>query len=238
MKPGGSGRCLRHGKPRGRLHGISRCDTNNPMPAHPYPRAPNSPDLGDIRRNLAGVRSPDREENTHAAVALVLAGEAANLSVCLILRATRESDRWSGHVALPGGRVDPRDLSPRAAAIRETREEVGIRLGRSSYLGSLGAQPISRDGKPGDISLSSYVFYVGEVLKQLTPNHEVAEAFWAPLQHLLDPRNAGYTPTSRDGVPYDSPAVVYQGHHIWGLTYRVLTAFFERLQLRIARPVP
>ena len=29
---------------------------------------------------------------------------------------------------------------------------------------------------------------------------------------------------------------VKQGHYIWGLTYRVLTMFFEQMQLRIARP--
>ena len=58
------------------------------------------------------------------------------------------------------------------------------------------------------------------------------------LGHLLDPRNAGYRPTPRDGAIYDSPAVLYRGHPIWGLTYRVLTVFFERLQLQIARPAP
>lgn len=208
------------------------------MLTYPHPPAPISPDLSYIRRKLAGTRLPDREENSHAAVALVLAGEAADLSVCLIRRAERELDRWSGHVALPGGGVDPIDLGPREAAIRETREEVGLRLDRAAYFGSLGTQPINRDGRPGDLSLSSYVFHLGETLEQFTPNDEVAEAFWVPLRHLLDPRNAGYRPTSRDGVTYDSPAVLYQGHHIWGLTYRVLTVFFERIQLHIARPVP
>jgi 8-oxo-dGTP pyrophosphatase MutT (NUDIX family) len=208
------------------------------MPTHPRPRAPNPPDLSHIHLSLAGTRLPDREENAHAAVALVLAGEAAELSLCLILRAEHESDRWSGHVALPGGRVDPIDLNSREAAIRETREEVGLRLERSPYLGSLGAQRINRNGIPGDRSLSAHVFHLGEALEPFTPNYEVAEAFWVPLRHLLDPRNAGYRPTSRDGVTYDSPAVLYQGHHIWGLTYRVLTVFFERMQLRIARPEP
>lgn len=198
--------------------------------------APIPPDLDCIRRSLAGTPIPHQEQNSHAAVALVLAGGAADLSVCLIRRADHESDRWSGHVALPGGRVDPLDLSPRGAAIRETREEVGLRLGRSSYLGSLEAQPISRDGKPGDISLSSHVFYVGEVLEQFTPNYEVARAFWVPLRHLLDPRNAGYRSAVRNGAVYDSPAVLYEDEHIWGLTYRILTAFFERMQLQIARP--
>ena len=207
-----------------------KCAMPNP------PRITSPPDLDHIRRSLAAVSSADPEHAAYAAVALVLAGEAAALSLCLIRRAERESDRWSGHVALPGGRVDPADASPLDAAMRETREEVGIRLGRPALLGSLGAQPINRIARPGDPSLSAYVFYAGETLGRLAPNHEVAEAFWVPLAHLLDRRNAGYRQVARDGTSYDSPAVLYEGHHIWGLTYRVLTLFFERLRLRIARP--
>lgn len=208
------------------------------MLAYSHPPAPIPPDLGYIRRSLAGTLLPDREESAHAAVALVLAGDATDLCVCLIRRAEHGSDRWSGHVALPGGRVDPIDPGPREAAIRETREEVGLRLDHSPYLGSLGAQRINRNGIPGDRTLSAHVFHLGEALEPFTPNYEVAEAFWVPLRHLLDPRNAGYRPTPRDGATYDSPAVLYQGHAIWGLTYRVLTVFFERLQLKIAAPKP
>jgi 8-oxo-dGTP pyrophosphatase MutT (NUDIX family) len=206
------------------------------MSMHPHPTAPIPPHLDHIRRSLAGTHPPDQAQNAHAAVALVLAGEVADLSLCLIRRAEHEPDRWSGHVALPGGRVDPIDLGSREAAIRETREEVGLRLDGSLYLGSLGAQRINRNGIPGDRTLSPHVFYLGDSLQQFTPNYEVAEAFWVPLRHLLDPRNGGYRPTPRDGAIYDSPAVIFQGHPVWGLTYRVLTVFFERMQLQIARP--
>ena len=174
----------------------------------------------------------------HELRALVLAGEAADLSLCLILRAEHERDRWSGHVALPGGHVDAVDPSPQEAAIRETREEVGLRLERARCLGALDVQRINRYGRPTDMWLSPYVFHLGETLESLAPNHEVADAFWVPLRHLLDPRNAGYRAASREGAPYDYPAILYRGHHIWGLTYRVLTVFFERLQLQIARPGP
>ena len=207
------------------------------MITHRHPTAPIPPNLGRIRRTLAGTQPPDRRpEGTQAAVALVLAGEAADLNVCLIRRAEHELDRWSGHVALPGGRIDAVDRSARAAAIRETLEEVGLRLDRSPYLGSLEVQPVRAGGKPTDMSLSSFVFHLGETLEQFTPSDEVAEAFWVPLRHLLDPRNAAYRPTPRGGMTLDSPAVLYQGHYIWGLTYRLLTLFFERLELRIARP--
>jgi 8-oxo-dGTP pyrophosphatase MutT (NUDIX family) len=198
--------------------------------------APNPPHLSRIQCMLASSPVPADAENAHAAVALVLAGPADDLSLCLIRRAEHASDRWSGHAALPGGRVDPIDLNSRAAAIRETREEVGLQLELSPYLGSLGAQRINRNGIPGDSALWPHVFHLGDVLEPLAPNYEVAEAYWVPLRHLLDARNAGYRPTPRDGAMYDSPAVLYQGLPIWGLTYRVLTVFFERLELHIARP--
>ncbi len=46
--------------------------------------------------------------------------------VLFIRRAGRAGDRWSGHVALPGGKRDPEDADDLAAAIRETMEEVGL----------------------------------------------------------------------------------------------------------------
>jgi 8-oxo-dGTP pyrophosphatase MutT (NUDIX family) len=207
------------------------------MLAHPRRTIPMSPDLERIRRALAGSELPDRKSaGKHAAVALVLAGEAADLHVCLIRRAEHEPDRWSGHMALPGGRVDAIDSSIRAAAIRETREEVGLQLDRAPYLGALATMPVSSAGQPTGMSLSSFVFHFGDMLERFTLSDEVAEAFWVPLRHMLDPRNAARRPTLRDGVSLDRPAIVYQGHYIWGLTYRVLTMFFEHMQLRIARP--
>ena len=207
------------------------------MRAQPGRAAQLSPDLDRIRRALGGTALPDRRpESAQAAVALVLAGEAVDLHMCLIRRAEREPDRWSGHMALPGGRVEAYDPSVRAAAIRETLEEVGLRLDRAPYLGSLETMPVSAAGKPTGMSLSSFVFHLGESLEPFTPSDEVAEGFWVPLRHLLDPKNAGHRPTRRDGVSLIRPAIVYQGHYIWGLTYRVLTLFFERLDLRIAQP--
>lgn len=195
------------------------------------------PDLNRIRGALAGTELPDLSPaSKQAAVAVVLAGESADLYVCLIRRADHERDRWSGHVALPGGRVEAGDTSACATAVRETREEVGLRLDPSLCLGTLETRPVSSAGRPTGMTLLSFVFYLGATLDPLTLSDEVAEAFWVPLRHLLDPRNAGQRRTHRDGVTIDQPAVLYEGRYIWGLTYRVLTSFFEVMQLRIAGP--
>ena len=45
-----------------------------------------------------------------------------------IKRAARQGDRWTSHVALPGGKRDPEDEDDKAVAIRETSEEIGLNL--------------------------------------------------------------------------------------------------------------
>lgn len=48
--------------------------------------------------------------------------------VVFIKRAARVGDRWTSHVALPGGKRDPEDEDDKAVAIRETFEEIGLDL--------------------------------------------------------------------------------------------------------------
>jgi len=61
-----------------------------------------------------------------AAVAIILTPQPD--SILLIRRADRSGDPWSGHMALPGGRREAGDSDLAGTAIRETAEEVGIRL--------------------------------------------------------------------------------------------------------------
>ena len=48
--------------------------------------------------------------------------------VLFIKRAVRSGDRWTGHVAFPGGKREAEDADDSVAAIRETQEEVGLDL--------------------------------------------------------------------------------------------------------------
>lgn len=57
-----------------------------------------------------------------------------------IKRAARKGDRWSAHVALPGGKRDIEDEDDRATAVREVREEVGLHLGNGDVV-SVGNLP-------------------------------------------------------------------------------------------------
>jgi 8-oxo-dGTP pyrophosphatase MutT (NUDIX family) len=54
--------------------------------------------------------------------------------VVFIKRAARTGDRWTSHVALPGGKRDPEDEDDKAAAVRETSEEIGLDISGSDAL--------------------------------------------------------------------------------------------------------
>lgn len=161
-----------------------------------------------------------------ASVALLVRPEPTDLEVLLIRRAVAEGDPWSGHMALPGGRRSPRDRHGEDAAARETREEVGIDVReRGLRIGRLD------DVQPGPgaprIVVSPYVFAVPPGTRA-TPNYEVDLAVWVPLERLAEPGAAThYLHALASGESLRFPAIGYQEHVIWGLTFRILSQFLE-----------
>lgn len=195
------------------------------------------PALAEIRERLSSHRALrlPRAGKREAAVALVLRDAGAGPQVLFIERARHEADPWSGHMAFPGGRVDPSDADGQGAAARETLEEVGLDLAPEPYLGPLGDLEGRHAGRPAGLVISAHVWELARPAPLVT-NHEVETAFWFPLRDLADPARH---------VEFEHPAVpgsVFPGirvgdperHVVWGLTYRFLEIFFEVL----GRPLP
>jgi 8-oxo-dGTP pyrophosphatase MutT (NUDIX family) len=193
-------------------------------------------DVEQVRRALS-ARPPELvgdPARPRAAVALVLRGGrrgragAEGPEILFIERARHPLDPWSGHMAFPGGRVDAGDASPRAAAERETLEEVGLSLARAAQLGRLDDLEGRHAGRRLPLVISAYVYHVARGNGPLAINHEVEEAFWVPLRQLVDPRHHVEYPTPWAGYPG-----IRVGHHerhvVWGLTYRFLEIFLARL---------
>lgn len=161
---------------------------------------------------------------------MILAGPGAELVVCIIRRADREGDHWSGHLAFPGGRADEDDPDDEAVAIRETREEIGLDLDQAEQLGGLSHLPILPTGGV----LTPFVYYVGEALPPLRRNYEVDAVFWVPLDDLWDRRRATTIRWPYGGAHLDFPGIQWEDGVIWGLTYRILVSFAAVLR----RPLP
>lgn len=111
--------------------------------------------------------------------------------VLFIKRASRKGDRWTSHIAFPGGRRDPTDGDDKAAAVRETWEEVGLDLKKYAIdCGNLPQRLVTTHwGKTPLMVLCPYVFLLTEPNTpplRLQPT-EVASTHWVPLRSLLSP---------------------------------------------------
>ena len=179
-----------------------------------------------IRRAFA-EREPatDPSAERRAAVAIVLAGDCDAPSVCFVERARREGDPWSGDVAFPGGWAKHHGESLRAAAMRETHEEIGLALDHEHHVGDVAPMRISRF-RTGFGIIGASVFHLGASCPPLEPDaREIACAFWIPMAHLHHPDNHTEVHWSRSGPPRPRPAIAFEGRLIWGLTYRILATF-------------
>lgn len=118
--------------------------------------------------------------------------------VLYIKRASRDTDKWSAHVAFPGGRKEEGDENGLYTAMRETWEEIGLDLAENEFVnvGKLDDREITTSlGKRLLMVLSPYVFVQTSPfspIPDLQPS-EVASAHWIPLSLL-------YTPTPKWGV--------------------------------------
>ena len=180
------------------------------------------PSLREIRLALDrhSPRQIPARSAQRAAVAIVLRDGVEGVpEVLFIERARREGDPWSGHMAFPGGRAEPRDAHIREAAERETLEEVGVDLSAAEPLGRLAdlqGQHVS--GVPR-LVISAFVYRL-PTSPTLVPNHEVQDAFWFPVRSLLEPqRHVEYSVGVEGWRPFPGLLVGKPDRHVvWGLT--------------------
>jgi 8-oxo-dGTP pyrophosphatase MutT (NUDIX family) len=193
--------------------------------------------IEEIGRRLAG-RSPllhavvPAVTRVRAAVAMIARPAVGDVEFLFIRRAPLEGDPWSGDIAFPGGRVNVPDESARAAAERETLEEVGIDLARAVCVGQLD----DAIGGGGVVVVSGFVYALTAPVV-LRTNHEVAAAGWVPTAHLVEPARQSTQSFRYQDSDVRLPAVKIfddDSPPLWGLTYQ----FVERFLRLIGREIP
>jgi 8-oxo-dGTP pyrophosphatase MutT (NUDIX family) len=142
----------------------------------------------------------------------------------IFTKRTANLRKHSGQISFPGGAIDPTDISPEMAAIRETEEEIGIApafvetVGRlPHYLAATGFRitPVLAVVKPG------FEF-------QLNPR-EVDDVFEVPLSFLMNPDNHTRDRRVVEGIDRHFYRMPYEGWMIWGITAGIVRTLYERL---------
>jgi 8-oxo-dGTP pyrophosphatase MutT (NUDIX family) len=174
-------------------------------------------DLNPALWERAGVSA------TRPAAVLVPVIDRDEPTVLLTIR-TQELSNHAGQVAFPGGKIDPEDESPVAAALREAKEEIGLAPMLVDPLGYL------------DLYLTFTGFRILPTVARVKPDftlllnpREVTESFEVPLKFLMTPEN--HQRKSRDwkGVTREYYAMPFENRYIWGVTAGILRNLYERV---------
>jgi 8-oxo-dGTP pyrophosphatase MutT (NUDIX family) len=183
------------------------------------------------------ANAPRRHDaDRRAAVAVVARPGESGDELLFIRRAEHPQDPWSGHMAFPGGMVDPGDVDPLAAARRETREELALDLDRdAALLGRLSdVRPLSLRAS---LAITPFVFAlrssgadggVGGGPQLVLDDREVQEALWIPWSFFADRGNRSTFFWARNGVPVPTPCYRFSDERVvWGLTLRMVDELLE-----------
>ena len=147
-----------------------------------------------------------------------------------IERATREGDPWSGDVAFPGGKREKTDESLQATAMRETLEEIGLKLDPSSFITRLD----DVFGRVNGYRVAQFVFVVNEE-HALNLNGEVVSAFWIPLTTLVAPERIENVTIVRGGYTFEVPCIRLGERILWGMTLGMSRALAEAMKFHATK---
>lgn len=169
-------------------------------------------------KDAAGIR--------RAAVALMLrlGKKTGEPEIFFIQRAHYETDPWSGQVAFPGGREEPADKSLMDTAIRETREETGIDIGRDGVVVGQLDDLCPQTARLPSIVVRPFVALIGHHSDPVL-SHEVADSFWVPLAMLRDDTGWRDTIIAAGGLEFTRRAFHHGDFVVWGMTERILSHF-------------
>ncbi len=171
-----------------------------------------------------------RKEPRAASVLVPLFRENDEWNLLFIRRTEHVSDRHSGQVAFPGGKVDAEDNDAVAAALRECKEEIGVAARQINVLGCL-----KNYRTVSNYLVTPVIATIDWPVDLSIDNTEVDRVFSIPLSWLSDPANFQIKERLLPQFDVSLPVYYYQryqGELLWGITAKITVSLLMSLGFR------
>ena len=144
--------------------------------------------------------------------------------ICMIRRAIKEGDYWSGHMGFPGGRAEEADGTLLRTAIRETKEEIGIEVLEENCVVRLS------DLHHPKMQVAAFVFKAPSNYEFVLEESEVASVHWLPLHAFTETKYRSTRTALYKGKEYQAPVVNIGTADVWGISLKFIENLIHRLK--------
>lgn len=179
---------------------------NIPMPQDTY------------KLHLSEIDLSDRVDNS--GVLVIVYYNQKNIPIVIFTKRSSKLRNHAGEISFPGGRMSVYDDSLVDTAIRETYEEIGLKVSKENILGCL----TPTNTYTTKILIFPFVAIIYGGVNNLVPNEEVEEIIEIPLERLTNSVEIDKTHSSSS---YQMFKFTVGGHLIWGATARILKDLLE-----------
>jgi 8-oxo-dGTP pyrophosphatase MutT (NUDIX family) len=142
----------------------------------------------------------------------------------LLTQRTAHLPQHAGQISFPGGKIDPTDATPLAAALREADEEIGLPADVIDPIGYL------------DVYMTTLGYRIVPVVARVRPGFsltlnpgEVDDAFEVPLSFMMEAANHQTHSREWQGLMRTYYAIPFGERYIWGVTAGIFRNLYERI---------
>lgn len=180
------------------------------------------PARGKISANFINKYSKTAKQ----AAVLCLLYPVNNLLHFVLIKRVSYPGVHSNQIAFPGGKLEAGENALQAA-LRETEEEVGVKVGENSVIGALTQLYIP----PSNFMVYPFVAYIRKQPFFILDEKEVAYHITVPLNDLLNSKNIKSKEMQLSYGNFSNPYFSLQNEVVWGATAMILSELRMVLQM-------
>jgi 8-oxo-dGTP pyrophosphatase MutT (NUDIX family) len=141
----------------------------------------------------------------------------------VFIRRTETVKDHKGQISFPGGARDVNDRTLLHTAVRESREEIGLRTKDIEIIGELDDELTTTS----NFVVTPFVAIIPWPYRFKKNKDEVAEIIRVPVEELLGKGSVKQGSETLNDRPIESYTYSYEGKVIWGATARILKKLLD-----------
>jgi 8-oxo-dGTP pyrophosphatase MutT (NUDIX family) len=136
----------------------------------------------------------------------------------LFTQRTDQVPHHKGQISFPGGARSQDDATLRDTALRESREEIGLKATDAEIVGELDDIPTATSY----YNIAPFVAFIPYPYKFVLSHFEISDIFSIPVSELLNKANRKKERYTFGGRVYTGYSYEHEGRVIWGATAQIV----------------